>query len=269
VKLANGLTETTTYNARLQPTGIQLGALMTLGYGYSPGNNNGNVASQTITSALTAGGTMTATQTYGYDLVNRLTSVGEAAATGLPAGVTAHPWSLSYDYDPYGNFGTTATGVAMGPRTPAVKTQFSTASNRLAQRTGGAALPADAYDSTGNLQDHPDIGQMTYDGENRLLTYSNGGAVLATYDYDGEGRRVRKNDGVGDDGICVRRGWGVDGGDRRRQHGHRGALSDCGPSGKHAGDHGRQRGIGRAMGLLSVWADDSGGVNGWEPGSDG
>jgi RHS repeat-associated protein len=32
---------------------------------------------------------------------------------------------------------------------------------------------------------------MTYDGENRLLTFTSGGTTAA-YDYDGEGRRVRK-----------------------------------------------------------------------------
>jgi YD repeat-containing protein len=56
-------------------------------------------------------------------------------------------------------------------------------------------MPSDAYDAAGNLTDHPDMtaygALMTYDGENHLLTLTSAGNV-STYDYDGEGRRVRK-----------------------------------------------------------------------------
>ena len=196
INLHNGLSETTGYNARLQPTSIQLGSLLTLGYGYSATNNNGNVGSQTITSALTAGGTMTAQQVYGYDGANRLTSVAETVQSGLPNGVMAGNWSIAHGYDQYGNQWAT-TGLPMGPAMPTAQTQFNAPLNRLSARSTGAALPADAYDAAGNLQDHPDIGQMTYDAENRQLTYSNGGGQAASYDYDGEGRRVRKTTPAG------------------------------------------------------------------------
>ena len=196
INMHNGLSETTGYNARLQPTSIQLGSLLTLGYGYSATNNNGNVGSQTITSALTAGGTMTAQQVYGYDGANRLTSVAETVQSGLPNGVMAGNWSIAHGYDQYGNQWAT-TGLPMGPAMPTAQTQFNAPLNRLSARSTGAALPADAYDAAGNLQDHPDIGQMTYDAENRQLTYSNGGGQAASYDYDGEGRRVRKTTPAG------------------------------------------------------------------------
>ena len=196
VNLHNGLSETTGYNARLQPTSIQLGSLLTLAYGYSATNNNGNVGSQTITSALAAGGTMTAQQVYGYDGANRLTSVAETVQSGLPNGVMAGNWSIAHGYDQYGNQWAT-TGLPIGPAMPTAQTQFNAPLNRLSARSTGAALPADAYDAAGNLQDHPDIGQMTYDAENRQLTYSNGGGQAASYDYDGEGRRVRKTTPAG------------------------------------------------------------------------
>lgn len=196
INLHKGLSETTAYNARLQPISIQLGSLMTLGYGYNPTANNGNVASQTITSALTAGGMLTSQQAYGYDGANRLSSVTETVQAGLPGSVTAGNWAVNFGYDQYGNQWST-TALPMGPATPTGQGQFNAASNRLAQRSNGAALPADAYDAAGNLQDHPDIGQMTYDAENRQLTFSNGGAQAAAYDYDGEGRRVRKTTPLG------------------------------------------------------------------------
>jgi len=52
-------------------------------------------------------------------------------------------------------------------------------------------LIADTPDAAGNVLADPYMGTMTYDGENRLLTFTNGGNLTA-YDYDGEGRRVRK-----------------------------------------------------------------------------
>ncbi|HWC98257.1 MAG TPA: RHS repeat-associated core domain-containing protein, partial [Candidatus Sulfopaludibacter sp.] len=50
-------------------------------------------------------------------------------------------------------------------------------------------MPSDAYDSVGNLHDHPAFGTMVYDAENRLIEFTNAGNVTQ---YDGEGRRARK-----------------------------------------------------------------------------
>jgi hypothetical protein len=55
-----------------------------MGYGYAL---NGNVASQTITA-----GSWSASQSYGYDGVNRLASGAEGSA-----------WSQQYGHDQYGN----------------------------------------------------------------------------------------------------------------------------------------------------------------------
>jgi len=63
--LGNGVTESTTFNRRFQPTQIQAGTVLTLGYSYGASNNNGNVVSQTITRPE---GTWT--QSYAYDGVN-------------------------------------------------------------------------------------------------------------------------------------------------------------------------------------------------------
>lgn len=51
--LGNGLTETTTYNSRLQAQQIQAGSLLALSYSYGTANN-GSVQSQTITRGSSA-----------------------------------------------------------------------------------------------------------------------------------------------------------------------------------------------------------------------
>src|SRR5689334_24426988 len=58
--LGNNMTQTTGFNARLQPVSIQAGGLLTLGYTYSPNLNNGNIQNQTISRPV---GNWT--QTYG------------------------------------------------------------------------------------------------------------------------------------------------------------------------------------------------------------
>lgn len=79
LRLGNGRWEHTSFNSRLQPTEIGLGAsgadssLLKLGYAYGTTQNNGNVLSQIIT--VPTSGTVTgftATQTYTYDQLNRL-----------------------------------------------------------------------------------------------------------------------------------------------------------------------------------------------------
>ena len=76
LKLGNSLIETTTYNPRLQETGITAGSLLTLGYGYCSTNNNGNVLSESITDGST---NATFSQGYIYDGVNRLELAAENA----------------------------------------------------------------------------------------------------------------------------------------------------------------------------------------------
>jgi hypothetical protein len=57
IKLQSGLTETWIYNARFQPTNIQLGALMNLGfvYGSTPSTNSGNVTRQSVSGTGISG----------------------------------------------------------------------------------------------------------------------------------------------------------------------------------------------------------------------
>ncbi|MFH4243178.1 hypothetical protein WAI99_23905, partial [Acinetobacter baumannii] len=73
--------ESTEFNARLQPTKIQVGATsgqydrLKIEYGYGITNNNGNLMSQAITVQPNSAPLFN--QTYTYDDLNRLASATE------------------------------------------------------------------------------------------------------------------------------------------------------------------------------------------------
>ena len=195
LRLGNGLWEQRRYNARLQPTQIGLGTttatgdtlvatgttpsagLLLLDYSYGSASNNGNVLSQQIR----VGGSLDLTQAYTYDELNRLKTARE---TGN--GTT---WSQTYTYDLYGNRAVTA-GRNYGSHealTPQALTAFNASNNRL---LGGAA-----YDGAGNLTLDWGGRRFKYDGDNRMVNFTVPGTLTnVNYRYDGEGRRVRKEE---------------------------------------------------------------------------
>jgi RHS repeat-associated protein len=131
-----------------------------------------NTASQIIQQIDQAG-----THTYGYDVVNRLTSTTH---TSLPAesyaydGVgnrTASHQSATYTYDPFNRLKTTVSAA------------FS-------------------FDSNGNLLSKtPSTGTqlgLTWDHENRLVTGTPSGGPSVSYKYDALGRRVERATSAGD-----------------------------------------------------------------------
>ncbi len=175
--MGNGLTETRSYNDRLQPLTIATGSLLTLTYGYGSANN-GNVMSQTISP-------LNAMQTYSYDGVNRLTYAAEGTNWSQTFTNEQHP------YDQYGNMQVSAeTGLGSSIQ-PLV---FDPSTNRITgPQTGwvydnGVAGP-------GNLTGNPDNETFTYDAENRQKTASTLSGSAA-YVYDGEGRRVKRTVGA-------------------------------------------------------------------------
>ena len=190
LKFGNGVTETSTYNGRLQPTNIAAAkgasSLLSLGYGYTKTSgcngglsacNNGNVMSQTITPP----GSWSASQSYGYDGVNRLTSASEAGDYG---------WSENFGYDARGNqWVDTFSGFpSLSPLTPRSSSWFGT-NNRVED-------PGDAnkfdYDTRGNQSVIGGTGiLLAYDGENHQSSYTVTNATKELYSYDGEGRRVK------------------------------------------------------------------------------
>jgi RHS repeat-associated protein len=200
VRLGNGLWEHTSFNSRLQPIQIGLGATATdsstlrldYTYGVATGGaldatkNNGNTQSQTVT---VPGVTTPYAQTYTYDAMNRLQSAEETV------GATSN-WKQVYSYDRYGNrtldAGTTYPAQLDATNNPAI----SHANNRITSA-------GYAYDAAGNLLCDPThqctqgqtplIPYYAYDAENKMT--GAGGAPAdggASYSYDGDGRRVKK-----------------------------------------------------------------------------
>ncbi len=203
--LGNGLTETTAYNSRLQPTQMAAGGLLTLDFTYGTTDNNGNVRTQTIAAAPVG---LNVTQHYRYDGVNRLTIAAEGAQPTqddvCPAGAI---WCRDYAYDAFGN--RAASGSAVGLGTPSSLAAFNSANNRLL--TGSWA----EYDASGNQTDfkYPSVGPCNqrfaeYDAENKMKAFGqavnvnptgapdcpdvNNRVAIATYAYDGDGNRVQK-----------------------------------------------------------------------------
>ncbi|HTH06543.1 MAG TPA: RHS repeat-associated core domain-containing protein, partial [Ilumatobacteraceae bacterium] len=176
--LGNGLLERNRFNLRLQPRLVALGTATAdafrLDYGDFGGTaNNGNVLSQSIYHQATG---VTWTQTYTYDGVNRLKTVNEAAAAG-------QAWSQTYGYDRFGNRWVPSSGLPLSPLTPIAQGEFDAGTNRL------VAAP-NLYDLAGN-HTRDELGRLlTYDAENHQATFADGSSA-ATYEYDGEGRRVR------------------------------------------------------------------------------
>ncbi len=183
ITLGNNLLEATTFNTRFQPTQVQAGSLLTLGYSYGTSNNNGSIQTQSIFD-----GSTTRNQSFTYDGVNRLTGATE---TGN--------WTQTYVYDAYGNRGLLSSsndpsaGVSLLLDATTASTTSVPFGTNNRWNAGGAG-----YDARGNLTGasaSPNSFTATYDAENRQIqTVGNLGGTTTTvnYAYDGDGKRVTK-----------------------------------------------------------------------------
>ncbi|HWQ55152.1 MAG TPA: RHS repeat-associated core domain-containing protein [Bryobacteraceae bacterium] len=177
--LARGdqLTETWSYNSRMQPSGVTVGSAFGLNLYYCTGKaascstNNGSLL--TVTPA-----TPGVDQVAGYDHASRLASFQEGSN------------SQNYGYDPPGN-GWANRWVSLNSGLLPLSTFMPTTSsgyNALNQLTAGQYS-----DGRGNMTGLGGYG-FTYDGENRLVTVQIGQATI-TYGYDGVGQRATKTSG--------------------------------------------------------------------------
>lgn len=183
MRLGNSKWEHSLFDSRLQPTEIGVGVnsgdsgLLRLQYTYGVRSgqtldltkNNGNLESQTITAPATGGGTVSMTQSYLYDHVNRLSSATEGTN-----------WSQGYGFDQYGNRWVSSGNVLDSTLTPQHSTDFVAATNRLS---------ASLYDIPGNQTQDAAGRSFAYDSENHQTSFNNGDAI---YRYDCDGRRVAK-----------------------------------------------------------------------------
>jgi RHS repeat-associated protein len=177
--LGSAVTDTSTYNKRLQPTNEQVGSstLTTLYRSYSfydvsAGNqNNGNVAS--ITDNLNPG----RTQTFTYDSLNRIYTAKTSATSGSDC------WAQQFGYDAWGNL-KTATPTQAGCTMTALNLTVDT-NNRITN-TGFS------YDLSGDLLTDGSH-NYAYDAEGRIKSVD---ATAATYFYDADGKRGLKTAGA-------------------------------------------------------------------------
>jgi RHS repeat-associated protein len=201
--LGSGVNENWGFNTLLQPNSLtaKLGStvLMTLGWQYNTGADNGNVMGQTIARTIPVANnspiTYSFSQNFGYaDPSNRLLTASENGG-----------WTQNYNYDAFGNrtlsAGSYLPNAAYTPQ-GAVAGQFP--NNQWIRGTpvpcGPAGNSGDQYDCAGNQTAlamavspyNQTASTFTYDGENRLLAASVGGQGGASFVYDGEGRRVQK-----------------------------------------------------------------------------
>jgi len=159
-----GITETRTYNSRLQLTRIG-----SLEYRYSPTQNNGQITQQKDWSSGEE-------VTYAYDSLQRLIS---AVTTDSP---TVPQWGQSFTYDGFGN--RTSATVTKGSA-PFGNWSYDPATNR-----GGGG-----FDANGNMTSGANLTGLVYDVENRLVsvpTYNQNGAGSEQYAYDPANKRIYK-----------------------------------------------------------------------------
>lgn len=138
---------------------------------------------------------------YSYDALNRLTLMQRGQLSG---GVIASTPVREMDYtlDPTGNWSAYLTKTSGA--TDLNQTRTSNAVNEVTAITAMGGTPGwatpPAYDPAGNMTGFPKPAApttgftTTYDAWNRMTSLSNvsGGSAVATYQYDGRGRRIVK-----------------------------------------------------------------------------
>jgi RHS repeat-associated protein len=168
-----GLDLLETFNNRLQPNKMEAGngsTAFNVTYNFVDpvsGKNSGHVYG--ITDNANSG----LSQTFTYDQLNRITSAGTAATSGLTC------WGYQYSYDAWGNL------LSQAGWSP-------TYNNCTEYVMGGVTADGNnhvsgfSYDASGNTQ-NDGVFSYTWDAESQMKT-----AGSVTYTYDGDGRRAAK-----------------------------------------------------------------------------
>ena len=185
--LGNSLWPTTTFNYRLQTTGMILGTyqygadIWSLTNSYSASSNNGNITGQT----LVVPGMTSIGDVYTYDGVNRLSIAAENSSNPLspPCPDAGSLWCRQYNHYAGGN-GNRRTLAASGQGLSPVEPVSFDAYNHI---TGTGWT----YDTAGrgDLTQDPTGETFAYDAESRQKSYCGLGGCT-TYAYDGAGHRV-------------------------------------------------------------------------------
>jgi RHS repeat-associated protein len=149
-------------------------------------------------NASTAGAYFVTVQGYGYDSLNRLTSVSESNySTALGAWGT--PLSQGYHYDQWGNRTIDTNQTSGAPNTQFDGSDLANTNRLYAPGDSAYSDPNDPhrrmrYDAAGNLvyDGYTGNGSRGYDANNRMVTASDSYGGTSTYTYDADGQRVRR-----------------------------------------------------------------------------
>lgn len=153
----NTLSFSSTYNSRLQPLSLAVAGRMQFNYAYgSSGTNNGNIL-------VITDGIKNYEYRFDYDGLNRI-----KAAYG-----TGHAVRQDFSYDAWGN-------ILRDPETQALYSYIPGKNRRQDQGIG--------HDDGGNVLTEGGH-SYTYDAENRIVLVD---GDMARYEYDGQGRRVKR-----------------------------------------------------------------------------
>jgi RHS repeat-associated protein len=190
MRLGNGVTETLSWNDRLQQTGVQASnasAVTLLGLGFYPcpgqqafcsTGNTGNILSQTIQMPSAS-----FTQNYTYDRFHRLLTAQESGG-----------WSQTNVYDKVGNralLSGTEYYIPGGSWTPQVPANDPAQVAQMfpGNRWSGATYDGGTAVGAGNVTGLPGTA-FGYDAENRLTSISLG---ATSFEYDGLDQRMKVN----------------------------------------------------------------------------
>src|SRR6266542_3606979 len=153
-------------------------------YTYFP--NLGDQRLQQIKHQQTSGGTVLSQFDYTYDAVGNIKTWTQLRGTD-PAKL------YTLGYDPADEISTaTVAGPTPLPVPSRFRYAYDSAGNRSAEEQDDAVTGATyTYDANGNLAGD---GTRTFewDAENRLTAVKQGGTTLASFSYDGKGRRAQK-----------------------------------------------------------------------------
>jgi RHS repeat-associated protein len=164
-------------------------------YGYDP-NSNRLFKANVVGTPVVSGGL---DEYYSYDNLNRLTVMQRGVLNGTSTGISGTPSrEMDYTLDPTGNWSAYLTKT--NGTTDLNQTRTA---NKVNEITAIGGTPAWAtppvYDAAGNMTSFPQPASpasnfiATYDAWNRMTSINTSGGSVATYQYDGRGRRIVKN----------------------------------------------------------------------------
>jgi len=196
---ANGVTENITFTNFGQTAEVNYVNTSTststddFAYGYDADGNvlyKNNMLSPASSELYHANSTTTGDDNSAYDPLNRL--VAFARGTLSASGDNGSSLDTVASASATQNWSLNAVGDQSSVTTNGTTTSNATNSQNQLTGFGSASL---VYDNNGNITTDENGRTLVYDAWNRLVSVSSGTTVLASYSYDGTGRRTTQTEG--------------------------------------------------------------------------